>query len=247
MQKKLASKVFCSISLWVNALTKGTAVLLMGGLGVRMNSSCQDKSLVPVAGKPVFLHSLLAINALETFSYITIVIRDEAQRSEVERHIDTLNLHSNVSYIQGGDSRQKSVLNALLHGQWNHPDFALIHDAVRPLVTEEHLRSLLSALGGHDAAILAHRATDTLMNVSNGKRSYLPRDTIWHVETPQVFKYKVILDAYLRAKSPLTDDSSALPNNSRVKIIENFTPNIKITYPQDLATVEALLSGNLMK
>ena len=219
----------------------------MGGSGTRMAAACRDKSLAPIAGKPAFLHSLLTIGASEAFSRITIVVRDGAQRKEVERQIGTLNLRANVDYTQGGDSRQKSVLNALMHMQRNHPDFALIHDAARPLITEEHLRSLLSALDDHDAAILAHRATDTLADVSNGERRYLPRNAIWHVETPQVFKYRVILDAYLRAKGPLTDDSSALPSGSRVKIIENFAPNIKITYPQDLAVVEALLKGNLMK
>jgi 2-C-methyl-D-erythritol 4-phosphate cytidylyltransferase len=212
-----------------------------------MAASCGDKSLAPLAGKPAFLHSLLAIDASEMFSDVAIVVRDETQRSEVERHIGTLNPHANVSYVQGGDSRQKSVLNALLHAQRNHSDFALIHDAARPLITGEHLRSLLSALDDHDAAILAHRATDTLVDVSNGGRSYLSRNTIWHVETPQIFKYQVILDAYLGAKGPLADDSSALPSSSKVKIIENFIPNIKITYPQDLAVVEALLSGSLVK
>jgi 2-C-methyl-D-erythritol 4-phosphate cytidylyltransferase len=212
-----------------------------------MAASCGDKSLALVADKPVFLHSLLAIDSAGIFSDVTIVIRDEAQQREIERYLGAVNLCAKVSCVQGGDSRQKSVLNALIHAQHSRPDFVLIHDAARPLIAKDCMHLLLSALGDHDAAVLAHKATDTLMDVSGDKRNYLLRDTIWHIETPQIFRYEVILDAYLKAKGPLTDDSSALPESTRMKIIENFTPNIKITYPQDFATVKALLSSNSVK
>jgi 2-C-methyl-D-erythritol 4-phosphate cytidylyltransferase len=228
---------------------RGVAFLLMGGSGTRMGGSCRDKSLVPIAGKPAFLHSLLTIDDSGAFSTTVIVTRDSAQREEIKCHIDApdLHLHGNVEYVRGGNSRRQSVLNALLHARQSQPNFALIHDAARPLITGDNLHSLLSAMDSHDAAILAHRATDTLVDISGNGRKYLPRNATWHVETPQIFRFGVILDAYLNAEGPLTDDSSALPESVEVKIIENFTPNIKITYPQDLATIEALLGGTLVK
>jgi 2-C-methyl-D-erythritol 4-phosphate cytidylyltransferase len=224
---------------------KGVAILLMGGMGTRMGDFCQDKTLVLVAGKPLFLYSLIEIEKSKNFFEIVIVIRDSAQQKEIEGHLCALNMRASVSYVRGGNSRQKSVLNALLYVQQKHPNFVLIHDAVRPFVTQNNLRQLLSALEDHSGAILAHRATDTLIDVSNGERRYLQRDAVWNVETPQMFNYEVILDAYLKAKGPLTDDSSALQRDAKIKIIENFHFNTKVTYPRDLTLVEALLTKEL--
>jgi 2-C-methyl-D-erythritol 4-phosphate cytidylyltransferase len=214
----------------------------MGGMGTRMGDFCRDKTLVLVAGKPLFLYSLTEIERSKIFFEIVIVVRDSAQQKKIECHLCALSVHASVSYVRGGNSRQKSVLNALLHVQQKHPHFVLIHDAVRPFVTQNNLHQLLSALEDHSGAILAHRATDTLVDVSNGERQYLQRDTVWHVETPQMFNYEIILDACLRVKEPLTDDSSMLQRDAKIKIIENFHLNIKVTYPRDLALVEALLA-----
>ncbi|MDR1255369.1 MAG: 2-C-methyl-D-erythritol 4-phosphate cytidylyltransferase [Puniceicoccales bacterium] len=223
-------------------LARSAAILLMGGAGARMGGSYPDKTLAPIAGKPVFMYPLLAIDGSKIFSEIVVVTRDDWQRGKVLQLLDGLTLRANISCIRGGDSRQKSALNALLHMQSSGPDFVLIHDAARPLLPANSLPLLLSALVDHDGAILAHRATDTLLHVSPRGRKYLRRDGVWHVETPQMFKYGAILNAYLEAKRPLSDDSSALPGSAKVKIIENFHPNIKITYPGDIAAVEALLN-----
>ncbi|MDR3274358.1 MAG: 2-C-methyl-D-erythritol 4-phosphate cytidylyltransferase [Puniceicoccales bacterium] len=228
----------------MNQPENGTAILLMGGAGTRMGGSCPDKTLVPIVGRPVFSYSLLTIDSSKKFSEIVIVTRDSVQRGKIEQYVGNLSMHSNVSYVQGGDSRQKSVLNALLYVRQKQQNFVLIHDAARPLVTRENLWQLISALDGHGGAILAHGATDTLINISNRERQYLQRDSVWHVETPQIFGYEAILDAYLKAKGLLTDDSSALPQCAKVKIVENFHPNIKITHPRDLIVVEALLTKN---
>jgi 2-C-methyl-D-erythritol 4-phosphate cytidylyltransferase len=195
----------------------------------------------------VFSYSLLAIDGTEAFRDFVIVVRDARQRKSVEKYVGKFDLHSSVGYVFGGDSRQNSVLNALLYLRQRRPKFVLIHDAARPLITKDNLRQLLCAVDGHDAAVIAHRATDTLLSVAGRRRKYLLRDALWHIETPQIFKYDTILDAHGKATGPLTDDSSALCANAKVKIVENLHPNIKITHAEDILIARAILGGRLVK
>jgi 2-C-methyl-D-erythritol 4-phosphate cytidylyltransferase len=231
----------------MNREPRRAAILLMAGSGKRMGGACSDKTLVKIKGWPVFLYSLLTLDGTGAFGDIVIVVRDPEQQKNAEKYVGKFELHAAVSYVFGGNLRQNSVLNALLHLEQKHPEFVLIHDSARPLITEDGVRQLLCAAEDCDGAVIAHGATDTLLSFAEGKRKYLPRSEVWHVETPQIFKYDLILDGYVKATGTLADDSSALGADADIKIVENAHPNIKITRPEDIFIVKSLLNKKLVQ
>ena len=154
-----------------------------------------------------------------------------------------------ITLVKGGASRMESVAHAFaaIEEQPSKPEFVAIHDAARPLADAELLERCLSAARECGAAIAAHRVTDTI-HVAQGDHaddacaaiaSTPPRETLWAAETPQVFRTAL----YARAlhdldwrSNPPTDDASLVARlpGVQVRLVENSTPNPKITYRHDL-------------
>lgn len=228
------------------------AIFLCAGSGTRMRGTVQDKVLTPLCGLPVLVHSLKAFQTAGIIDQITVVYRDEEQRLEIEQ---TLAAHNDaqypVSWVEGGRERQDSVFNALNELSLL-VDYVFIHDCARPLVHPEALRALRKAVEQDNAAVLAHRVTDTIKKASTkrtGRKRKLrdvPRAGLWAMETPQAFQREMIVEAYRRLRLDnlsVTDDTAALAHQHiGVTLVENLWPNPKITVPGDLDTMEFLLS-----
>ena len=141
----------------------------------------------------------------------------------------------------------ESIANAFafLEKQSGLPEFVAIHDAARPLASAELLERCVDAAQEYGTAIAAHRVTDTVHVADDAEFIHATpsRSTLWAAETPQVFR----TDLYARAlreldwhADPPTDDASLvrrLPGVC-VKLVENTSPNPKITYPYDLVSYE---------
>lgn len=221
---------------------RNAAILLAAGSGRRMQGLVADKVLAPLAGKPVFAHSVAAFLESGVADFYAIVYRDQRQMTELSAYAPTPSV-----FVKGGRERQNSVANALeaLPSDIGH---VFIHDCARPLVKAEQLVALLKIVQIENAAVLAHRVTDTIKEHSgNGRLKTVDRAHLWAMETPQVFTRELITRAYARVvenELSITDDAAAVELlNHPVALLENSSPNPKLTTPADLAYLEFLLTN----
>lgn len=235
------------------------AILLGAGGSSRMGITIQDKILAKLCGKPVFAYSIEAFIKCEIFNTLTIVYKDNLQKSFIETYLDD---HfpslapSNILWVQGGRRRQDSVYNALkILPQKTHHVF--IHDLARPLIHPKILNQLYQTLLTHESAVLAHPVTDTIKQIDQTKIANqsntfilndLNRNTLWAMETPQAFEFSLICKAYEEIQKrnlEITDEATAVSLlNHPITLINNDSPNPKITVYNDLHFIEYLLMKN---
>jgi 2-C-methyl-D-erythritol 4-phosphate cytidylyltransferase len=220
-------------------------VLLTAGRGKRMRGAVADKILAPLAGRSVFAHSVAAFAASGVADFYVIVHRDRRQMLALSALAPTP-----AFFVRGGRERQDSVAAALAALP---PDIThvFIHDCARPLVRPEQLRALLALVRRHGAAVLAHRVTDTIKQAGGAdahrpaRLRTVPRETLWAMETPQVFSRDLIARAYARVAAKrlrVTDDAAAAELlRHPVALLENPHPNPKLTAPADFTWCEFLL------
>jgi len=149
--------------------------------------------------------------------------------------------------VAGGRSRSESVRNAVNAAP--EADVYVVHDAARPLLTEELVRRCVDALGaGVDGAIAAAPVTDTIKHTDGQGRvvSTLERSALWAVQTPQVFRADALrraLDADTATLAGATDDASLVEAaGGRVHVVDARIENFKVTTPLDLRMAEAVLA-----
>ncbi len=228
-------------------------ILLCAGSSRRMEGTVADKILVPLRGVPVFQHSLSAFLRCDWLNTVVFVHRDTDQREALSDQIETV-IPPNIAvhWVEGGTQRQDSVFNGLtsigLEGE-----FVAIHDAARPLIRTEVIETTFTAARRDGAAVTAHPVTDTIKRLHAGKLTLrkcrlrdLDRKRLWAMETPQIFRFDWIFDAYQAVRAagiPITDDAAALEQIGKpVTLIESPYPNPKVTLPSDLAVIETLLN-----
>lgn len=154
-----------------------------------------------------------------------------------------------IQVVTGGGSRSESVNNALQAlGGAAPDDWVLIHDAVRPLVTEEDLQRLISELENHDAGgLLAAPIHETVKRADElGKVAKTEdRTGLWIAQTPQMFRYGKLIEAIKSSANDesITDESLAMEQAGySVQLVEGSKTNIKITLQGDLKLAEILIS-----
>lgn len=227
------------------------AILLAAGNGTRMQGIVEDKVLLPINCKPVILYSIEAFTESKVIDKFIIVYRDEAQMEEILSIIEKNGLsHLNIETVLGGSDRQTSVFRAL---KTIEPicTQVFIHDCARPCIRSEVIKELHKIANQDGAACLAHPVVNTIKrirstgNVRKQKLENVDRNSLWAMETPQVFNFKNILAAYenvFREELIVTDDSSAVDSiGLRCSLVQSAQPNPKLTTPDDLAYIEYLL------
>ena len=223
-----------------------SVIIVAAGKGLRMNHSVRKQYLL-IAGRPILGHTLLAFDGSERIDEVFVVISKEDFDFCQDNLIPPLNLKKKINLVSGGTERQDSVYNGLL-ALSPKTDTVVIHDGVRPFVRPEELAACITGAEETGACILGIPAGDTLKHVGKTGRieKTLARDNIWLAQTPQVFKYELILKAHetaCRDGFRGTDDALLLEQlGIDVKIILGSKTNIKITTPQDLALAEAILT-----
>jgi 2-C-methyl-D-erythritol 4-phosphate cytidylyltransferase len=150
-----------------------------------------------------------------------------------------------VIRIDGGAERHLSVA-AGLAAATQGTELIAIHDAARPFVSQTDLRAVIEAAQEYGAASLARRVTETLKRAdeSDFTATAVPRENLWFIETPQVFRADLIRTAYhyvLENQLPVTDETSALEAiGVKTKLVSSISPNPKITIPADLVSAKFL-------
>lgn len=150
--------------------------------------------------------------------------------------------------VEGGNTRQQSVYNALLSVEAKNNDLIVVHDAARASLPQKTLSNAIALAKKKGNAVVCIKAKDTLVKGNNIIFDYLNRDEIYCVQTPQIFKYEVLLKAFQKAEQENfigTDESSLVKKiNEEIYISEGSVFNFKITTKEDLELFKNILKRN---
>lgn len=217
-----------------------SGIIVAGGLGSRLGGG-QNKALLPLQGQPLFLY---ALRALKPFcDEIILVTRPEDEQD----FIDAMNVHHLQAdkVVFGGEQRRHSVENAL-NVVNPEADLVLVHDAARPFCSPALVQAAIDAARDTGAAVPALPVRDTLRKQENGKTLTVPRDGLYQVQTPQVFSYSLLKQAYETNKDALTDDAGLVELLGQpITLTPGEARNFKITYPEDWDMAQHLMSNDL--
>ena len=202
--------------------------------------SGEDKLFAQLGGKPLLARVIDAFDRCPVISQIILVTREE-KLIEANQIITRHNWFKTIDVCTGGSRRQDSVMAGLeILGKC---DWVVIHDGARPLVTTDLIDRGLEAARETGAAVAAVPVTDTI-KVAGADRivQYTPsRESLWAIQTPQVFRFNIITKAYKQVTGDVTDDASLVEKAGyQVKLYQGSYDNIKITTPDDLALVKVL-------
>jgi 2-C-methyl-D-erythritol 4-phosphate cytidylyltransferase len=228
-------------------MSKLFALIPAAGSGSRMGGDL-PKQYLPLAGKPLLYHALACLLRHAAIERIFVVL------AAGDRHYAGYDWQPFAAKLEplycGGETRAASVFNGLLavRDVIDDSDWVLVHDAVRPCLALEVLERLIAALrDDQTGGLLALPVVDTLKRGDAG--AYVvqtePREHLWQAQTPQMFRYRLLLEA-LHASGPVhgTDEASAIEQlGLRPKLVVGDSRNLKVTYPQDLALAEVILKS----
>ena len=221
-----------------------TAVIVAAGKGRRMGTEV-SKQFLPLCGKEILAHSVEKFEEVEKIRDIVLVTGEDSLQ-DVREMAQEYGWKKIVSVVAGGKERQDSVWNGL-QAVSDDTDIVLIHDGVRPFVTEDILNHSIETAVEMGGCVAGVPAKDTI-KVCNGENIAVAtpdRSTLWQIQTPQTFRKDLIMQAYQKAKAEGfvgTDDASlAEYSGCPVKVIMGSYRNIKITTKEDLLIGEAFL------
>lgn len=232
-------------------------IIPAAGLGTRMSSTASSKrktskQFTDLGGTPILVHTLRKFVQTPQVDEIFVALRKNeiaGFRSRLENEAKDV-LQKTIHYIVGGEHRQESVANALASVSAAPDDIVLVHDAVRPFVSQEIIREVIDGARKHGAAIAGMPAIDTVKQVertSDGAliKSTILREKVVMAQTPQGFRYKVLRKIFDEATTDGfvgTDEASlAERSGQEVAVVMGSPRNIKITTPADLELAEFYL------
>lgn len=216
-----------------------TAIILAAGNGTRMKAD-KSKLLLKISSKTVIRRTVEAFAALDEIDKIIVVCR-EGDLSLFKRELDCFD----IEYCFGGDTRQKSVMNAVSLAE--DCDYILIHDGARPLVTKDVIRKTLKKAEETKCAATGVFVKDTIKVVADNMQITATPDRahLVSIQTPQIFDYKTYINAVNLAKEQGKDftDDCCLVENLGVPVfaVDGDYSNIKITTPEDIPLAENIL------
>lgn len=231
------------------------AIVLAAGQGKRMNSAVRKQYLL-IQEKPILYYTLKTFE--DSFIDEIILVVGEGEENYCRKNIVDKYMFSKVSAIVvGGKERYHSVYQALLRiaEEQKTDSYVFIHDGARPFVTNKVLKDAYETVCECEACIVAVPVKDTIKVVTDDKIvHHTPaRSTLWTVQTPQVFSYDKVKNAYDKMltleeqgklQMAITDDAMVMESFSDIpiKVVEGNYENIKITTPEDLIFAERILN-----
>jgi 2-C-methyl-D-erythritol 4-phosphate cytidylyltransferase len=212
------------------------AIIPSGGKGVRASSSL-PKQYIKFYDKEIIAYTLEVFQKCELVNEIVISAQKEFFQS-INSIKEKFNFSKLKNPVEGGTERQYSVFNAVKSIQADKDDIIIIHDAVRPLLPLVVLENSIKAAMEFGSAVVAIKAKDTLISGEEEIEGYLDRNKVFYVQTPQVFRYSIFIDAMIWAEKNnfLGTDESMLVHQAghKSKIVAGSSYNFKITSDEDL-------------
>jgi len=235
----------------MNSKSPVWAIVPASGIGNRMQSPVA-KQYLQLENKTIIEHTLDRLLSFDGIDGLILVLQSGDQIWQ------KFNYQSSKPLIvtTGGKQRHDSVFNGLqklLELEMDNP-FAMVHDAVRPLVLHQDLENLLDAAAEHEAGgLLALPVSDTLKQqdeFGNIERT-VPRQDLWRAFTPQMFRAELLyraLEHVRQNRLDVTDDASAVEAlGMRPRLVVSSAENLKITYPADLSLATMILKRQRQK
>jgi len=222
----------------MNNQRKVGAIIVAAGSSERMGG--MDKVFTPLGGEPVLSRVIDAFQRCNSIDQIVVVVTRENLK-KCRQLVAEPGWSKVIEVCAGSRRRQDSVaagLSRLSQCQW-----VVIHDGARPLLTVDLIERGLEAARETGAAVAAVPVTDTIKVAGDDRlvEQTLPRRNLWAVQTPQVFRFDIIAEAYEKAKGEVTDDASLVEQlGYKVKLYMGSYDNIKVTTPDDLLLAEVL-------
>ncbi|TCP13930.1 2-C-methyl-D-erythritol 4-phosphate cytidylyltransferase [Bisgaardia hudsonensis] len=225
-------------------MRKIIALVPAAGIGSRMQAD-KPKQYLKINGKTILEYTVDKLLKHNNINTVIVAI------AENDPYIKTLDLFSNpnVTFVTGGNTRAKSVLNGLYYINKHFDDaWALVHDAARPCITHQDIDKLL-AIKEKCGAILAKPAIDTIKRATrhNTIQNTENRSELWLAQTPQFFPADILkntLENAIKNGDEITDEASAMElAGFQPHLVIGRNDNIKVTNPEDLALVSFYLNN----
>jgi 2-C-methyl-D-erythritol 4-phosphate cytidylyltransferase len=212
------------------------AIIPAGGKGLR-SGLATPKQYLKVNGKPIIVYTLLTFQKNKLVDRIIISAKPEYFNlliGIIKKH----RLSKVTLIVEGGNTRQDSVYNAVQLSGAEAKDLLVVHDAARALLPDVVLTSAIETAKKKGNALVCIKAKDTLIKGSKTVDEYLNRDEVYYVQTPQIFKYNELQSALRKARKENfigTDESMLIKRiGKKVNLVEGSVFNFKITTKADV-------------
>lgn len=222
-------------------MEKLVAIVLMAGLSERFGGPT-NKQLSLLKGKPVFEYSIETFANSKHIKNLVIVI-NKNNEEKIREFIKEKAINATITY--GGKTRQESVVNGLNSLSLSENDIVIIHDGARPLVTEKDIENVAKEAKKYGASSTYVESIDTVSTISKNSevKQFIERKTVALIQTPQAFKYGILVNAHKLAKNnDATDDCTLILNaKGKVKLVYGGNRLHKITTKEDILYLEGFL------
>lgn len=230
-------------------MTKNIALILAAGQGKRMGAGI-NKQFLTLRDKPILYYTLKAFSENINIDEIVLVCSEKDMDYCKNNIIKEYNFSKVKSLVLGGAERQDSVYNGLK--AIKSCGIVLIHDGARPFVSNDIIDKGIEMAKIYGACTCGVKSKDTikLRDLDGFSKETLNREETFIVQTPQCFKYELILECHKKLnknKKIVTDDTMVVEMfNNRVYLYEGSYLNIKITTPEDMIIGENILNTKIL-
>lgn len=230
---------------------KVCAIVAAAGRGKRLGTQI-PKPFVMLNNYPIIYYSLNVLSESEVIDYILVIVAKDRVVYCQQEVVEKYKFSKIYNVIEGGEHRQDSIYNGLKK-VLPDTDLILIHDGARPFVTHQLIERTIAEAKEIGAAIVGVPPVDTIKSINDEQwvGETLDRDKLVMIQTPQVFRYTLLKDAYEKAYQEnfyATDDALLVKRiGGKIKLVDGDYENIKITVPYDLLVAEAILKHRLLE
>ncbi len=206
------------------------------------------KQFLALGGLPLLVHALRVLEASSAIHGVILAVPQTEREYCLDQVVVPHGFKKVSKIVAGGEHRQDSVRHALAEVD-RETEIVLVHDAVRPFLTERMVREVIEQAAKHGAAIVAIPVRDTVKQVGadGAIERTVDRRHLWLAQTPQAFRRDWLEEAHRKAKLEAiqaTDDAHLVELlGRRVALVEGSGENIKVTRPEDMIIAEAILAA----
>lgn len=225
-----------------NPPTPERVAVIVAAAGESRRMAGIDKIFTPLQGKPLLAHSVDIFERSPAVVSIVLVLRSDLH-PQAQLLVRQQGWTKVIGIAGGGARRQDSVRNGL--ALLSNVDWIAVHDGARPCLDAAILSRGLAAVRETGAAIAAIPAKDTIKVVGAGNlvESTPNRETLWQVQTPQIFRASLLRAAYASLTSDVTDDAMLVERlGHKIKVFMGSYENLKVTTPEDLTVASVFLA-----
>jgi len=225
---------------------KNICIIVAAGRGKRINAGL-PKQFLKIGDRPLVAYTIERFEGCPQIAEIVLVVLEDYLAFCQQEIVDRYGFKKVRRIVAGGEHRQDSVWNGLKALPPN-TDLVIVHDGVRPFVSQEKINAGINLCADCKAVITAVPAKDTIKEVRELKVvGTVDRERLYLVQTPQFFDYRLLMKAYKKSNEEgkyYTDDSALVEAlGEEVKVIEGSYDNIKVTTAEDLEFAKFLLSN----